>query len=129
MALRTEMVNLLRLKFVEQLYQVHRVRQIAVVQEHSHTVDVRIGVKMIDPRRVKRARAANDPVDFVAFFQQKICEITSVLTSNPGDEGFFHERDNCRAFQRNATEIIMASDTDALQFIVVAPSINPEVKP
>ena len=98
MALRTEMVNLLRLKFVEQLYQVHRVRQVAVVQEHSHAVDVRIGVKMINPRRVKRARAANDPVDFVAFFQKQIGEITSVLAGNAGDQRFFHERNNCRAF-------------------------------
>ena len=91
---------------------------------------MRIGVKMIDARSVEGARAPDDPVHFVAFPEQEIGKITSVLAGDAGDQRFFHERNNCRAFLRNATEIIMASAAaDALQFIVVAPSINPEVKP
>ena len=47
---------------------------------------------MIDARSVKRARATNDAVDFVAVFEQQIGEITSVLTGNPRDKRLFHER-------------------------------------
>ena len=60
------------------------------MQEHSHAVDVRIGIEMINSRSVERTGAANDAVDFIALFQQKIGEITSVLTSDPGNERLFH---------------------------------------
>jgi hypothetical protein len=45
---------------------------------------------MIDTRGVERARAANDPVDFVAFLQQQISQITAILAGNAGDERPFH---------------------------------------
>ena len=41
---------------------------------------------MIDARRVECAGAANDAVDLVAFFQQQIGQVTSVLASYAGDE-------------------------------------------
>ena len=62
------------------------------MKKHPDTVDVRIGLKMIDARRVKRARPANDPVNFVALLEQEIREITSVLTGDTGNKRFFHER-------------------------------------
>jgi hypothetical protein len=60
------------------------------VQKHSHAVDVRIGVKVIDAGSVERAGAPNDSVDFVTFLKQKIGKITSVLASDSGNESFFH---------------------------------------
>jgi hypothetical protein len=45
---------------------------------------------MINSRSVERTGAANDPVDFVAFFEKQIGEITSVLASNARDERLFH---------------------------------------
>ena len=86
------MVNFVRLQLVEQLHQIHRIAQVAVVQEQPDAVDVRIGVKMIDARRVERARAPDDAVDFVAFFEQQIGEIAAVLSGDPGDERFLHAR-------------------------------------
>ena len=50
-ALRAEMIDLVRLQFVNQLHQIHRIAQVAVVQEQPDAVDVRIGVEMIDARR------------------------------------------------------------------------------
>ena len=55
------------------------------MQKHSDAVDVWIGIKMIDARSVERAGAANDAVDFVAFLQQQISQITSVLAGDAGD--------------------------------------------
>ena len=60
------------------------------MQKHSDAVHVRIGVKMIDARSVEGARAANDPVDFVALLKQQISQVTSVLASDASDERFFH---------------------------------------
>jgi len=45
---------------------------------------------MIDSRGVERAGATDDPVNFVTLFEQELGEITSVLTSNAGDERLFH---------------------------------------
>src|SRR6266496_3251950 len=62
------------------------------MQKQSYAVDVRIGIKMIDPRSVECTRAPDDPVDLVAFPEQKIGEIASVLSSDPCDERFLHEQ-------------------------------------
>ncbi len=48
MALRAEMVNFVRLQFVEQLHQAHRVTEISEMEKHAHAVDMRVGVEMID---------------------------------------------------------------------------------
>src|SRR6266480_1710144 len=53
-------------------------------------VDVRVGIKMIDPRCVERAGPPNDPVDFVALLQEQVREITSVLARDSGNERAFH---------------------------------------
>ena len=80
-----EMVNFVRLQVVNQLHQIHRIAQVAVVQEHPDAVDMRIGIKVIDARRVERAGAANDAVDFVTFFEEEISEVAAILPGDPGD--------------------------------------------
>ena len=45
---------------------------------------------MIDARSVEGARAPDDPVHFVAFPEQEIGKITSVLAGDAGDERAFH---------------------------------------
>ena len=47
---------------------------------------------MIDTGGIERASAANNSVYLIAFFQQQIGQITSVLAGNTGDEGAFHWR-------------------------------------
>src|SRR5205807_9967952 len=83
-------INLIRLQFIKQLHEIHRVCEIAVMQEQAHAVDVWIGVEMIDARGVEGARAPDDPVDFVSFYQEQIRQITSVLAGDPCDKCFFH---------------------------------------
>src|SRR5207249_7381087 len=58
-ALRAEMINFIRFQIVEQLHQINRVGQIAVMQKKSDTVNVRIDIKMIDTRGVEGARPSN----------------------------------------------------------------------
>src|SRR5262249_40176600 len=79
-----------RFQLVKQLHQIYRVGEIAVVQEHPDTVDMRISVKMIDSCRIKCARAANDSMNLVPFLEQKVGKVTPILTCDAGDERFFH---------------------------------------
>src|SRR6266480_6911380 len=97
-ALRAQMIDLVRLQFVKKLHKIHRVAEVSVMQKQSHTVYVWISVKMINARGVKRAGAANNPVDFVALVKQQISQITSVLAGDAGDERHLHLGNNCRAF-------------------------------
>jgi hypothetical protein len=60
------------------------------MQEQPNPVNVRVGIKMIDALRVERAGAADDAVNFVAFPDQKIGQITAVLAGDARDERFFH---------------------------------------
>jgi hypothetical protein len=64
------MVNLVWLQLIQKFHQVNGVAEVSVMQKESHAVDVRIGVKMINTGGVKCAGAANDPMNFVPFFQQ-----------------------------------------------------------
>src|SRR6266480_3491958 len=82
------------------------------MKKHPHAVDVRISVEMIDPRSIEGARAANDPVDFVALFEQEIGEITSILACDPGNERFFH-LDLALVSSSNASEQIFSCSRPA----------------
>jgi hypothetical protein len=61
------------------------------MQKHSDAVDVWVSIKVVDARGVECARAANDPVDFVALLKQQIGEITAILSGNAGNERLLHE--------------------------------------
>src|SRR5882724_1049017 len=89
-ALRAQMIDLVRLQFVKKLHKIHRVAEVSVMQKQSHTVYVWISVKMINSRGVKRAGAADNPVNFIPFLKQQIGQITSILASNAGDERPLH---------------------------------------
>ena len=45
---------------------------------------------MIDPGGVEGARPPDYSVNLVAFFQQQIGQITSILAGDPGDQGALH---------------------------------------
>src|SRR5262249_37939572 len=89
-ALRGQMVDFVGLDAIEQLDQVRRIGDVAVVQEQPHVVDVRIAVKRVDSTSVERRGSPNDTVDLVSLLQQEFGKIRSVLTGNAGNQGFFH---------------------------------------
>src|SRR5688572_25815228 len=60
------------------------------MEEQPHAVDVGIGVKMVDSGGVEGARAPDDAVHFVPFFQEQIRQVTAVLSRNSGDECLCH---------------------------------------
>ena len=66
-ALCTKTVYFIRSQLVQQFYYLYRIRQIPVVQKKLHSVNMRILVEVVNPRRGKRASPANYTVHFVAF--------------------------------------------------------------
>src|SRR5205807_4022163 len=86
MALRAEMINFVRLQIIKQFHQINGVSQIAVMQKKSDDVNVRIDIEMIDARGVEGASPSNYSMHLVAFSQQEISQITSILAGDPGDQ-------------------------------------------
>jgi hypothetical protein len=63
------MINLVGLEAINELHQVHRIGQVAIVKKQFYPVHVWILVKMIDPRSIEGAGPADDPVHFIPLRQ------------------------------------------------------------
>ena len=85
MALSTQVVDLIRLRFLDDAREVAGVAQIAIVQLEAGIFDVRVLVDVIYPGGVKAGCAAFDAVHGVAFSQQKFGQIGAVLTGDASD--------------------------------------------
>jgi hypothetical protein len=44
-----------------------------------------IRIDMIDSLRVKSTGPADEPMNFIPFGKQELCQITPILARNPGD--------------------------------------------
>jgi hypothetical protein len=84
------MINLFGTDVIENIGDLPRVRQIAIVQEKPRVPYVRVLIEMVDPLSVERAGSTDDPVNLISFFQEKLGKVGSVLPRNPRDESSFH---------------------------------------
>ena len=73
-ALRSEVVDFIRLDVVYDCRQIASVGQIAVYESELWTL-VQVFVQMVDSARVKRRAAPRDAPDLVAFVQQQLGKI------------------------------------------------------
>ncbi len=89
-ALRPEVIDLVGLHLAQDAGEVGAVGEIAVMQPEPLMVGVRVLVDVVDPRGVEQRGAALDAVHLIALFQQKLCQIRSVLSGDAGDECLFH---------------------------------------
>lgn len=89
MTLRPEVVDLVGLQLIEELGQIDRIREVAVVEEKPHPINVRILVKVIDAGRVEGAGPADNPVHLIALGDQQVGQVGTVLTGDSCDECFF----------------------------------------
>ena len=85
MALCSQIVDLIGLDLAHQTDQAGGIGQVAVVQGDSVLLD-----QMVDTSSVGDGSPADDAVDFIAFLQQKLCQIGTVLTCDTSDKCFFH---------------------------------------
>ena len=86
MALRGEIVDLVRLGLLDKANEIRGIGHIAIVKPEPHICLMGIAIEMIDASCIERRRAALDSVDGVAFIEQEFCEVSAVLASDAGDE-------------------------------------------
>ena len=67
MTLRAKVINLIRLKLIEQFHQHHTIGQVAIMQEKLGPKHMRIVVEMINALCVESRTATDDAVNFVPF--------------------------------------------------------------
>ena len=90
MTLRRQVINLVGLNLGDERGSRDGIRQITVMQKQSCVAPMWIFIDRLEPLGVERRRPSNQPVNFIAFAEQKLSQIRAVLASNAGDEGFFH---------------------------------------
>ena len=100
MALRAEVVDLVRFDRVDQVDQADAVGEVAVVQVQVGGVDV------VDPPPVDGGRAADQAVDLVPLPEQELGQVRPVLAGDTGDEGAPHGPDYPRGFPTPAAATI-----------------------
>ncbi len=102
MALRAEIVDLIRLHLLHDVDQAAGVGEVSVMQNEISVAYMRVFIEMIDPAGVKQRGTALDAVDLIAFPQQKIREISSVLPGDTRDQCCFLYQ-SCTSHQRYFT--------------------------
>ena len=89
-ALRAEIVDLVRFDFCDQREDGDGIRQVAMVQKKTSISAVRIFIDRFETFGVKRRGAADEAMHFVSFAEQKLGQIRTVLAGNASDQRFFH---------------------------------------
>jgi hypothetical protein len=92
MALRCQVVDLVRLHLLNDSYQAGRIRQVAVVKDEALVRFVWILIEMVDAVGIEQRRASLDTVDFVSFVEQQLGEIGAVLAGDACDQCNLHDQ-------------------------------------
>ena len=90
MALGAEVVDFIRTQIIEKFCHLGRIGQISVVKEEPCSVDVGVGIEMINTAGIEGGSTSDDAVDLVSLLKQQFSEIGAILSSDAGDESFFH---------------------------------------
>ena len=85
-ALRREIVDLVRLDFLDQANEVGRIGEIAEMEKELDARLMRIRIEMIDAAGIERRRAPLHAVDRVALGEQELGKIRAILTGGAGDQ-------------------------------------------
>ena len=91
MALRGEVVDLVRPALLDDANQVRGIGQVTVVKPHPDALFMRVPVQMIDSFGVERRRTPFHSMDFVSLLEQELRKIRAVLARDTRNQrGFFH---------------------------------------
>ena len=101
MALRREIVDFVRLGFLDDANDVGRVRHVPIVEEEARRGLVRVDVKMIDPLRVEGRSSALNAMNDIIFFEQEFGKVTAVLAGDAGNQRGFACGTSRRIASRN----------------------------
>ena len=89
MGLGAEVVDFVGLDLADQAGEVGGVGEVTVVEAEVRISHLMMLVDVIHSMRVEGGCSTLNAMDFVAFFEEELGEVGSVLSSNAGDECFF----------------------------------------
>ena len=104
MRLRGQVVDFHRLNLLDEAVQVARIRQIAVMQNHSGILFMTVFIKMIDTVGVEGALAADNAVYLIPLLHQQFGQVRAVLTGYSGNQCFFHGTPLERVYYSTVTD-------------------------
>ena len=81
------MIELSGLDFAYDSTDCGGVVKVGIVQKQLLVVDLFISVQMLQTRPFHGAGTTYKAMDFVAFGEQKLCEVRAILSGDAGDEG------------------------------------------
>src|SRR5690242_2056630 len=90
------MVNLVRRRLGQHAAERGRIVQVRVMEKQAAAINLGIVVKVIDPGAVEGAGPAHHAMHLIAFVQEKLSEIRTILACNPGDERVPHRQEVTR---------------------------------
>src|SRR3546814_16425878 len=82
MAHRCQVVNLVRLCFLDDAYEVRAVCHVAIMQLEPYVLIVWILIKVVNAVRIDEGRTAFNTVNNIHFFEEQFCEVSAVLRSD-----------------------------------------------
>ena len=91
MALRRQIVDLLRLHLLHDAHQAGGVGEIPIVQDEPAILFVRILIEMIDAVGVEERSAPLDAMHLVALVEKEFRKIGAVLPGNSGNQSSLQE--------------------------------------
>ena len=91
MALRGQVVDLIRLHFLDHVDEAGRIRHVTVVQHQASPFLVRVFIQVIDAVGVQQRSAALDAVHLVPLPEQEPGQVSAVLPGDAGDQGSLQE--------------------------------------
>src|SRR5262245_51220803 len=89
MALRGEIVNLVRLNFCDQTRERRGIREVTVVQGQAIATSMGVFVNGIEATGIEGTGAADDAMNFIPLCQKKFGEVRAVLPCDTGDKRAF----------------------------------------
>ena len=90
MALRAEIVDFVRLEFMQDRRKRATVREVGVMEKEPIIGFMEILKNMIDTIGIETRSTALEAMNFIAFFEEKLGQIRAVLTCATGDQSLFH---------------------------------------
>jgi hypothetical protein len=89
MTLGRQVVYLIRFNSLNDVNNAQGIGHVAMMEKKPSFGIVSVTVQMIESIRIEKRRAPLESVDHISFIEKEFCEVSSILSGNSGDQGYF----------------------------------------
>jgi hypothetical protein len=91
MALGSQTIDFVRLNIVDQMAELPGIAQVSIVEKKTGPGFMRVDIQMVNAPGIEGAGPAHQTMHFVPLGQEKLGQITAVLSGDPGNQGLFSQ--------------------------------------